>query len=371
MGITGIFVGKMLGRYKPRTFLIWGCVIGGVSSLILALASNLWFFYIISFIAGIAAGFSNAIAMFTLLSKWFVKKWGTALGVSMAGGGIGSIIIQPLVGIIAQNYGWRATYLFSGLLVLCLNVPMVLFVLKDSPESMGLLPDGVAPEENNRPQTSRPAEQIAKAPVPAANPAGGLAYLKSPALWLVGISFAFVSIGSSAVTTHEVSFITDMNISATVAAWARGITLGIGAISALASGWLADRMISRYVSILFFLIAVVGMLVLIQATTMSAIWLFVVIYGLGIGASGTLLPILTRDIFGPANFSVLFGFLVVLFSLGNAVGTPLAGYMFDATGSYQTVFMIVTGLYALVILGIYFAFGANPKPLLRRSLPEK
>ena len=60
----------------------------------------------------------------------------------MAGGSVGSMVIQPLVGIIAQNFGWRATYLFAGSLVLAINVPLILFVLKDSPESMGLLPDG-------------------------------------------------------------------------------------------------------------------------------------------------------------------------------------------------------------------------------------
>ena len=107
------------------------------------------------------------------------------------------------------------------------------------------------------------------------------------------------------------SFITDMKVSETIAALARGITLGIGAISALASGWLADKLISRYVTILFLFLAIAGMLILIQADTMSKIWLFVVIYGLGNGVFGTLLPIVIRDIFGPANFSAIFGFAVV------------------------------------------------------------
>ena len=113
------------------------------------------------------------------------------------------------------------------------------------------------------------------------------------------------------------------------------------------------------------------MLILIQADTMSKIWLFVVIYGLGIGAFGTLLPIVTRDIFGAANFSALFGFTVVLFAVGNAIGAPLAGFMFDATGSYHSVFVIITAIYAAAILGIYFAFGAKPKPLMRLSTSKK
>jgi MFS family permease len=187
----------------------------------------------------------------------------------------------------------------------------------------------------------------------------------------MGISFALISIGYSAVTAHEVSFITDMKISATVAASALGITLGLGTISALASGWLADRLISRYVTILFLFLAIAGMLILIQADTMSKIWLFVVTYGIGIGAYLTLLPIVTRDIFGADNFSAIFGFALVLLFAGTAIGTPLAGFMFDTTRSYHSVFVIVTVLYAVAILGIYFAFGANPKPFVRLSKSKK
>jgi predicted MFS family arabinose efflux permease len=196
-------------------------------------------------------------------------------------------------------------------------------------------------------------------------------YLKNPSLWLMGISFAFVSIGSSAITTQEVSFLTDMHVSDTIAATARGLTLGIGAIAALSSGWLADRLISRYVTILFFFLSMVGMLILIPAVSMSQIWPFVIIYGLGIGAGGTLLPIVTRDIFGARDFSAMFGFVIVLLSAGNSIGAPLAGYMYDATGSYHSVFIIITAVYIAAIVFIYFAFGVNPKPLMRPSkLPK-
>jgi MFS family permease len=113
------------------------------------------------------------------------------------------------------------------------------------------------------------------------------------------------------------------------------------------------------------------MIILLQADTMSKIWLFAVIYGLGIGALGTLLPIVTRDIFGAANFSALFGFTAISFAVGNAIGAPLAGFMFDATGSYHSVFVITIAIYAIAVLAIYFAFGANPKPLVRLSTSKK
>ena len=370
-GITGIFVGRILHRHSPKKFMLWGTIISGLCTLLLSLAHSLLFLYVFFLIGGVAGAFSNAIAMFTILSRWFTRKWGTAIGIAMTGGGIGSIIIQPLVGIIAQNYGWQATYLFAGSLVLAVNVPLILFVLKDRPESMGLLPDGDKPGETagllNGKIVVQPSAKLTN--TDRNNPL--FIYLKNPSLWLMGISFAFVAIGSSAITTQEVSFLTDMHVSDTVAATARGITLGIGAISALASGWLADRLISRYVTILFFFLSMLGMLILIPAVSMSQIWPFVIIYGLGIGAGGTLLPIVTRDIFGAGDFSAMFGFVIVLLAVGNSVGAPLAGFMYDATGSYHRVFVIITAIYIVAMIGIYFSFGANPKPLVRPAKSKK
>ena len=370
-GITGIFVGRLLHRFSPKSFMLWGSVVTGVSLLLLSLANGLWLFYFLYLIAGIAAGFNSAIALFTLLSRWFTRKWGTAIGIALTGGGIGSIIIQPLVGIIAQNYGWRSTYLFAGLLTLIINVPLIVFVLKDNPASMGLLPDGDRPEDINRSTNSKPVTRIPAESAGAASVNNRrFPYLKSPAFWLICLSFALLSIGYNAVITQQVSLITDMNVSGTLAALLRGITLGIGAISALLAGWLADRFVSRYVTILFFVLAVIGMVILIHAGTISGIWFFVVIYGLGTGASGTLLPIVTRDIFGEAEFSAIFAFALVIVYAGYAIGPPLAGFMYDASGSYHSIFFIITAITIAAVFGIYFAFGANPKPLVRPSKPK-
>ena len=78
--ISGIFVGRLLQRHKPRTFILCGSIVSGVTSLLLSFANSLWFLYFFYFIAGLAIGFSNVIAFYTLLSKWFKRKWGTADG---------------------------------------------------------------------------------------------------------------------------------------------------------------------------------------------------------------------------------------------------------------------------------------------------
>jgi len=78
----------------------------------------------------------------------------------------------------------------------------------------------ISPREVTGSQNAQPLVQTTPEPTPATNKTNLLAYLKSPPLWLMGL-FAIMSIGSSAVTTHEVSFITDMKVSETIAALAR------------------------------------------------------------------------------------------------------------------------------------------------------
>jgi sugar phosphate permease len=366
-GVSGILAGKLLSRFRPKIFLLWGSIAIGLCSLLLSLAPNLWYFYVFTGFSGIAIGFGGVITEFTLLSKWFTRKWGTAVGLAQAGGFIGTMCITPLLGLISEDAGWRMAYLFSGLLMLCVSVPLIFFIVKDSPQPLGLSPDGVRTEDAAATIAKKPQNQT-DASSNASNSTGLMSFLINPGLWLMWICFIFIGIGYSVVNTHEVSFITDMKISATLAASALGFTVGLSAVSNLAAGWLADKLSSRYVSILFIILAIMGMIVLIGADTMPKIWLFVALYGLGIGASGTLLPIVTRDAFGSASFSVLFGTTNLAYVIGFAIGAPLAGYMFDATGSYQTVFIIVAVIFAVAILAIYFAFGVTPKPFKKVSI---
>jgi MFS family permease len=360
-GISGLFIGKLVTKHSPRRFLIWGSLLGGLSLLALSLAPNLWYVYVLFLINGASVACAGVIPSFTILSRWFKRRWGTAIGLTMTSFAAGGMILSPINGFILENFGWRYTFMFAGALYLVLNIPLFLWIVKDSPEQLGLLPDGDPP--------GRTSPSVATASVSQAR--GGaetslLGYLKKYRIWLIGMGFAFASLGDMAVTQHQVSFITDMNVSAALAASALGFTLGLSGTGRLIAGWLADRFSARYVSILFMLIALAGIMILMQANTMSRVWLFVIVYGLGTGASTTMLPMVITDIFGVVSFSVIFSLLDVFYKFGAIVGTPMAGFIFDATGSYHLVFTIVAIFYTTTMVCLYFAFGARPKPLWKK-----
>lgn len=355
-GISVVFVSKALEHHRPQKFLLIGTIAGGAALLLCSLAGELWHLYVLALIlGGIQTGFAGPVVMINVLSRWFVRKRGHAIGIGLAGVSVGSMMITPIIGAISENFGWRATYIFCGLLVLIIGLSLTLTVLKRNPEELGLLPDG----DELRTSVTKQIPEFS--PILPQQKTSLISYLKSYQLWLIIIGFTLTSICNNAINQHQVSFITDMGVTATIAASAFGFTAGIAGASGWFAGWLADRLSPRYVAIIFFCIIVGSIFILLNANNMSMVWLFVIVYGIGLGAGGTVLPLITNDIFGPAGFNTVYGFINLFFYFGFAFGPPLAGFIFDATGSYQRVFIVTIILFIIAIVCTYFIYGVKPK----------
>jgi sugar phosphate permease len=364
-GFCAFAVSRLLHRHSPRRFMFAGFTMTGIVLLLCALATRLWHLYIMYFLMGIGFGASGAVVVTALLSKWFVRKRGRALGLALSGFSIGAIFVVPLVGVVAEHFGWRATYLLAGLLMLALGVPLMLLVIKDSPHEMGLLPDGDEP--GCEPDNIDPVAAVS--PVDPARHVGITAYFTRLPLWLLALSFPVVVMGTSAITQHQFSYVTDIGIPDAIAASAFGFTMGLGGIGGFVSGWMTDRMSPRYVCIMSLLMSIIGVVLLMHVQDMWSLWVFVMVFGLASGVPGVLLPLAIADIFGSASLAVIFGFANILFTCGYALGPPLAGFVFDATGSYVRVFYIAILLYIVSIFAIYFAYGRrlNPRRVNNRA----
>ncbi len=359
--ITGGFaaffiVSRMLHRITPQKFMISGSVVAGVSLLLCSLANSLWYLYIMYFLIGISFGMSTAVVQMALLSKWFIRKRGRAVGIALTGMSFGSLALTPLVSFVAENFGWRATYLLAGAILLAVCVPLSWLVVKDDPKQMGLLPDG----EINRNKTGNDNTRLTEpAAIPNKPKIGMTSYLKSVPLWLIIISFPVASMGNVAITQHQYSYVTDIGLSAAVAASAFGITAGLGGLGGFISGWLADRISPRYVAIISLVLSIFGVLLLMRVNSIASLWAFVIVFGLASSVPGILLPLVIGDIYGSASLAEIFGFVNIIFTFGFAFGPPLAGYIFDATGSYSLVFLIVIILYVVSIITMYFIYGSK------------
>ena len=260
--ICGYYIATVTEKHSARKFILWGMVIAGISLLLCAVVNSLWQLYVLYFIVGLGFnGIGGSVPLVTLISKWFNRKRGLAMGLVWGGFPIGMLIVTPIVGIIATNFGWRATYLFAGALTLVISIPLTLLIIKDSPQEMGLLPDGEAPVNVNN--VTVPKATVKSVDFTVEKPRLS-AYLRSVPLWLICVGFTLTQIAEMGVVTHEISFLTDMGIPAVLAASTFGVTAGLSGLGRAVSGWLADKISIRYLILSLLVIEIIGIFILLR-----------------------------------------------------------------------------------------------------------
>ena len=153
-GCAGPVIGKLIQAYGEKRVMLISAVGAGACYMLVSLTRSLGYFYLVyAFLALTSCGM-GILPVSSLLAKWFERRRGTATGLAMVGISAGGLILAPAVGKITAYMGWKASYLFIGLLVWILAIPLVLFVIKESPSKLGLEPDGEATDLNKDQQAS-------------------------------------------------------------------------------------------------------------------------------------------------------------------------------------------------------------------------
>ena len=120
----------------------------GVERLCLAaipiFVTELWHLAVIFLLIGTIAAGTNSVPYMPILSAWFFKYRGLAIGISIAGIGLGYAYVPLLIQYLVDNAGWRYGYYALSAIVLFIALPLVYFFLRESPADMGLMPDGQA-----------------------------------------------------------------------------------------------------------------------------------------------------------------------------------------------------------------------------------
>jgi MFS family permease len=192
-------VGYLIDRFDVRVMLVVGTVLAGLGLILLSLTHS-YLLFLLVFIGPLSFGFQAGFNQATLASvnHWFRRKRGLAMAIVQTGQAIGGVVIFPLVAVAVLNLGWRIAAVLSGLVVFML-LPLVLLI-RSSPESMGLLPDGepaVPPER--RPVASRPVSALDEEPEFTTREA-----LRTSTFWLLAAFHGLRNIPYAGVTVHLV-----------------------------------------------------------------------------------------------------------------------------------------------------------------------
>jgi MFS family permease len=318
------FVGWLIARFGTRRVILPAAVIFGLMLLSIRVMSGgigqFYVFYVAFALAG-SVGF-GPLAYGNVVSFWFDRRRGLALGLTMLGIGCGAMILPPFAQLLIVHFGWRGAYAILGLVVLLVPLPIVAAFLKEKPQVMGLLPDGVA------------AQVAAQAHADAVGVTASEAW-RSPEFWLIVCALFLVGASVQGCIVHTASMLSDRGVSEQTAALGSSVLGAAVMIGRVGTGYLLDRLFATRVAACFFVCVAAGVGLFLLGGPPWLAFLGAFLTGLGLGAEVDIIPYLVGRYFGLRWFAYIYSVVLAIFVLSGAVGPLLMGWSFDLTHSYR------------------------------------
>lgn len=347
MAITSPFIGRIVDRYGSKQVISIGALIAGLGFVFLTQINSLWHFYLGYVIIGTGISAMGQVPASAVVTNWFQKKRGLAIGIMSIGIGGGGFVTTPLLGsYLIPNFGWRASYLALAILTWVLIIPLAILVMKTKPADMGLYPDGTEAPEVMKVTQASPLDSSGLTPRMA---------LATPAFWLIAVSFLLILFGQAGIMQSQVPHLNDIGFPMSTATAALGLVALMSAIGKFGSGWLCDRIPPKYVCAIGISLQIGGITMLINvqsASPSTLIWLYAILMGLGAGSWLPTMSMLTSTSFGLAYYGAIFGMVSLAQNIGVAAGPLMAGFMYDITNTYHWAFTIFLILFALTLPAI-------------------
>jgi len=342
--VASPFIGWVVDRYGAKKVITIGALTVGLGFASLSIMNNLWHFYVSYAFIGAGMTAIGHVPASAIVSNWFEKRRGTAIGIMSTGIGAGGFAIAPLVGgYLIPNFGWEVAYFVMAVLTWVLIIPLALFVIKIKPADMGLYPDGV--------EASKVVAVTESSPLTT----GGLTLkmaLATSSFWLIAVSYLVGGFSSIGISQNQAPYLEDAGFPAALAAGALG-GLGLGSlIGKFIFGWLCDRIPAKYAYAIGLGLQAIATIILMSiksASPLAMVWLYVALIGLGAGAWLPTMSMLISTNFGLVAYGTIIGTITSAQSIGIATGPLMAGYMYDAMGTYHWAFIILFALYAVSI----------------------
>lgn len=332
-------LGNIIDKVGVRRVLIPSFAAFGVGlAAIPVLVSELWHLALIFLFFGTIGAAANTLPYMKAITSWFNRYRGLAIGLSVSGIGLGYAYVPILVQAVIDGYDWRTAYFVLSAIVLFLVVPLTAVVLRNTPQEMGLEPDGKVYEKTQ--PTPEVGEGLSSAEA-----------RRTKEFWLLSLIFLCIAFVLHGVLPHLVPMLVDKGIdSATSAGVASAMGLTVF-VSRILIGYLVDRFFAPRVAMLFFALSVVGFALLSISSSIGFMYMAAVMVGLSLGAEIDLLAYLAGKYFGLRSFGEIYGLLFIGVLVGSATGPMAFGFGFEATGSYSGILTVAifVNLAALIL----------------------
>ncbi len=358
-GVMGLVWGTVADKRGVRLVISIGSACVALAYLLFGRINALWQLYAIAFVFGTGLSAMGYLSNQILQARWFVRRRGLAIGVVNSASGLGGSVAPILVTFLIARFGWRGAMSLTDIFFWTLPFLLILLVVREHPEDLGLYPDGVASAV-----TTAEFRQ-GKPRLATAVKSFGEIFL-TPVFWVV-IGSVFFAAGTIGTTLHIlILYLRDSGFSQQVAASALSLAFAISFVGRLGFGALSDRFSVRKVGVVSFMLLGLSSLLLFVVRAPGMLIVFAVLHGLGHGAVVSFFPLILAEAFGTQkHLGRLLAVGHLAYSGGLGTMPILSGYVFDITGSFGIGFVvnsIMTWLAAVALVAIGGYWRRPPVP---------
>ena len=320
--LFGFAAGWLVDRFGPRRLMMTGILMAGAALIGLGSVSTLgmfYFFYLFNALGYVCGGpLPNQV----LLTRWFEKSRGKAMGIAYLGIGMGGAAVPWISHFLVEHFGWQAALRSLGFLVIIVAFPLAFFV-KEPPASL-------------RPARVNSSEHWSSA------------FKSVPFYLLIVGSMCSIAAVSGTQQNLKLFLTLDAHYGQGQAARILSLVLASSMAGRLLMGWLADRFSKKYVMLVIYLLVAGAIPFLFVTGSPVLMHAFAILFGVGLGGDYMIIPLITAEIFDARLLGRLLGVILTAGGIAEAVAPWIVGHIRDVTGSYSNGFLF---LIAMSLLG--------------------
>lgn len=317
--LFGFIAGWLIDRYGPQRLMVAGALLMGVALVGLSFADSLPLFYLFYVFNALGYVCGGPLPCQVLISRRFEKNRGKAMGIAYLGIGAGGALVPLIAARLEHAFGWHQALCALGFLIILVAIPLPLRLKAQAPSSAG----------------KRDAQPM----VPVRD------ILKNPNFYLLALG-SMCSIGAvGGVGQHLKLYLRDLDFSQAGAAHIMSLVLFSSLAGRVLMGWLADCINRKYVMLLIYLIVASAIPLLLIPDFPGRVYLFAVIFGIGLGGDYMIIPLMAGDLFGVRALGRTMGIILVADGVAESAFPMLVGALYnEAAKSYAFGFSVLIGL---------------------------
>ncbi len=334
--LFGFLAGWLIDKYGPRSLMMTGALMLFIAFAGIAFSSSLEMFYVFYVFNALGYVFAGPLPSQVLISRWFDKNRGKAMGIAYLGIGAGGAVVPILAARLVAMYDWHTALAILGGIGFVLVFGVAYFI-----------------RDNANKKTAAVQEEKPAAPVAEATSMKEILRDRNFYLLAIGSMCAIGVVGG--INQHIKLYLRDLDYSQAEAARVMSFVLLSSLIGRVLMGYLADMFNRKYVMMLIYLIVASVIPLLLVPDFTGRIYIFAVIFGIGLGGDYMIIPLMAGDLFGLKALGRTMGIILVADGVAEALFPVLLGLLYDEqTKSYSSGFSVLIVVALLGAVFIYF-----------------